>query len=40
MSMNSCTISEIKARGGWKSNCVFKYIRQPLSHGLNVKKKL
>ena len=40
MSMNSCTIAEIKARGGWKSNCVFKYIRQPLSHVLSVERKL
>ena len=40
MSMSSCTIAEIKARGGWKSNCVFRYIRQPLSHRLSVEKKV
>ena len=38
MSMIDCTVPEIKARGGWKSDCVYRYIRQPMSHKLKVEK--
>ena len=38
MSMIYCSLAEIKARGGWKSDCVFRYIRQPMSHKLKVEK--
>ena len=40
MSMNNCTVAEIKVRGGWKSDCVYRYIGQPMSHKLKVEKKV
>ena len=40
MSMSGCTIAEVKQRGLWKSNCVFRYIRQPISHNVWVDKKV
>ena len=40
MSMSGCTIAEVKDRGRWKSDCVFKYIRQPLVHKVKVDEKV
>ena len=40
MSMSGCSVAEVKERGRWKSDCVFKYIRQPLMHMLKVDKKV
>ena len=39
MSMKGCSVSEVRDRGGWKSDCVYKYIRQPISHKLVVDRK-
>ena len=36
MSMLNCPIAQIKARGMWKSDCVYKYIVPDI----NSKKKL
>ena len=36
MSMLGCNVSEIKSRGQWASDCVNRYIRQPLSHKIMV----
>ena len=40
MSMSGCTIAEVKERGRWKSDCVYRYISQPLSHTLAVEEKV
>ena len=40
MSMIDCTVMEIKSRGNWKSDCVYRYIRQPMSHKIKVEKKV
>ena len=40
MSMSGCTLAEVKQRGLWKSNCMFRYIRQPLSHKVKVEGKV
>ena len=38
MSMQKCDVSEIRARGRWTSDCVFRYIKPPLSHLAKVDK--
>ena len=38
MSMSGCSVPEIRARGGWKSDCVDRYIKHPLSHKFEVDK--
>ena len=38
MSMSGCGVSEVKARGGWKSDCVYRYIKPPLSHEVKLDK--
>ena len=40
MSMVNCNVSEIKARGNWASDCVFRYIKPPLSHLAKADKKV
>ena len=40
MSMLECQVSEIKARGHWASDCVYRYIKPPLSHLAKVDKKV
>ena len=40
MSMIDCNVAEIKARGHWASDCVFRYIKPPLSHLAVVDKKV
>ena len=39
MSMVGCTVPQIKERGGWVSDCVFRYIKPTLSHRVRVDKK-
>ena len=39
MSMVGCTVPQVKDRGGWASDCVFKYIKPSLSHKALVDKK-
>ena len=40
MSMQKCDVAEIKARGRWASDCVFRYIKPPLSHLAKVDRKV
>ena len=40
MSMKGCSVPELKDRGGWKSDCVFKYICQPISYKVEVDRKV
>ena len=40
MSMSGCSVAEVKEKGRWKSDSVFKYIRQPLSHMVHVEEKV
>ena len=40
MSMSGCSVAEVKQRGRWKSNCVFRYIKQPVKHMLKVDRKV
>ena len=39
MSNKGCSVAEVKDRGGWKSDCVYKYICPPLSHRIDVDVK-
>ena len=39
MSLSGCTVPEVKTRGGWKSECVYKYIRPAVRHNVGVDKK-
>lgn len=38
MAVRGVPVVEIKERGGWKSDCVFKYIKAPLSHRIAKEK--
>ena len=38
MSMSGCSVQEVKTRGGWKSDCVNRYIKPPISHKVRVDK--
>ena len=40
MSLSGCTVTEIKARGGWKSDCVYRYIRNPISNACKIDKNV
>ena len=40
MSMKGCRVSEVKERGGWKSDCVYKYICPSLAHKVKVDMKV
>ena len=40
MSMSGCTVAEVKERGRWKSDCVDRYIVQPLKHKVKVDKEV
>ena len=39
MSMVGCTISQVKDRGGWVSDCVYRYIKPPIAHKVLIDKK-
>ena len=39
MSMQGCSIAEVRDRGGWKSDCVYRYIHQPIRHKVAVDRK-
>ena len=39
MSMKGCNVSEVKERGGWRSECVYRYICPPLKHKIAVDRK-
>ena len=39
MSMVGCSIAQVKDRGGWASDCVFRYIKPSLKHNVLVDKK-
>ena len=40
MSMKGCSVTEVRDRGGWKSDCVYKYICQPIQHRVKVDRKV
>ena len=40
MSLMSCSVTEIKERGQWVSVCVYRYVKHPLSHSLEVDKRV
>ena len=39
MSSKGCSVSEVKDRGGWKSDCVYRYICPPLEQRVRVDRK-
>ena len=39
LSSSGCSVVEVKDRGGWKSDCLFKYICPPLSQKVNIDRK-
>ena len=39
MSMVGCTVPQVKERGGWKSDCVYRYIKPSIAHRVSVDKK-
>ena len=40
MSMQECDVVDIKDRGRWSSDCVFRYIKPPISHQAKVDRKV
>ena len=40
MSMINCPLSQIRARGRWKSDCVYRYIKPPLNSKIVADKKV
>ena len=40
MSMLDCPVTQIKARGRWKSECVYRYIKPPLKSKVEADKKV
>ena len=38
MSMLNCPVSQIRARGRWKSDCVYRYIKPPLGSKIRADK--
>ena len=40
MSMMGCTVTEIKSRGNWVSDCMYRYVKHPLSHSVKVDQKI
>ena len=38
MSMAGCTVTQVKERGGWASDCVYKYIVPSLRYKVLVDK--
>ena len=40
MSMQKCDIADIKDRGRWASDCVFRYLKPPMSHQSKVDRKV
>ena len=39
MSMKGCNVTDIRLRGGWKSDCVYKYICRPVAHDVEIDRK-
>ena len=39
MSMVGCTVPQVKERGGWASDCVFRYIKPSFDYNVMVDKK-
>ena len=39
MSMVGCTVLQVKDRGGWSSDCVYRYIKPPISHKVKIDEK-
>ena len=40
VSMLECPVSQIKDRGGWKSDCVYRYIKPPLHSKIRAERKV